>query len=262
VQVVEGLIFICLAEEPPPFATFAQDMAHFFGPHRLSEAKIAYRKTYISQANWKIVAENAGECYHCSPVHPEYCSVMSFVNAQDSPRLAQEQADFEASWRESTARLGHRTGMRNRRPEGDLHVIERLPIRRGFRTQSEDGRPVAPLMGNFKQYDGGLTRVMRYPCILITANNDHAMLARFTPLGPQQTEWDFTWLVHPDAVQGVDYDPLAVSWLIRTTAEQDIGICGQTHAGITSRRYRPGPYSAAEVEASDFADWYLRELPA
>ncbi len=27
--------------------------------------------TYDVAANWKVVAENYNECYHCGPVHPE-----------------------------------------------------------------------------------------------------------------------------------------------------------------------------------------------
>ena len=27
--------------------------------------------TYDVAANWKVIAENYNECYHCGPVHPE-----------------------------------------------------------------------------------------------------------------------------------------------------------------------------------------------
>jgi phenylpropionate dioxygenase-like ring-hydroxylating dioxygenase large terminal subunit len=265
VQVGEGLIFISLAEEPSDFAPFAQDMAHFVGPHKLSQAKIAHHKTYVARANWKLLVENTWECYHCGPAHPQFCSVMSFATAQESPRVAQEHALFSMTWEEETAQLGHRTGRADRRldPQGGVpYLIEREGIGPGMYTQSEGGRPVAPLMGDFKQYDGGLTRSVGYPLFWFVANNDHAFLTRFAPLDPQQTEVDLTWIVHPDAQAGVDYDPLAVSWLMRNTLEQDIQLCERNQAGINSDRYRPGPYSGVEDDVYDFVAWYLRELVA
>ena len=32
---------------------------------------VGMRLTYSVAANWKVIAENYNECYHCGPVHPE-----------------------------------------------------------------------------------------------------------------------------------------------------------------------------------------------
>ena len=32
--------------------------------------------TYDVAANWKVLAENYNECYHCGPVHPELCRLV------------------------------------------------------------------------------------------------------------------------------------------------------------------------------------------
>jgi Rieske 2Fe-2S family protein len=71
---------------------------------------------------------------------------------------------------------------------------------------------------------------------------------------------EFTWLVREDAVAGVDYDPLTLSWLWRITAEQDKTICENNQKGVNSRRYQPGPYSTIESSTRDFIAWYLAEL--
>jgi phenylpropionate dioxygenase-like ring-hydroxylating dioxygenase large terminal subunit len=34
------------------------------------------RLAYKVRANWKLVAENYNECYHCAGVHPELCRVV------------------------------------------------------------------------------------------------------------------------------------------------------------------------------------------
>jgi phenylpropionate dioxygenase-like ring-hydroxylating dioxygenase large terminal subunit len=260
VRVVEGLIFVCLAEEAPAFDQVADDLTAFFAPHRLAEGQICHRECHTTHANWKLVLENFWECYHCGPTHPEFCSVMSYAHAYDSQRLARERNQLEAAWSEQAQQLGHLTGRRDRFAEGGHHFVTRTPIRPGYLTQSEGGQPVAPLMGDFEVYDGGITAFMGYPMNWFVACNDHAMLSRFTPISAQETEMEFTWLVRADATEGVDYDPLAVSWLWRTTAEQDKTICENNQKGVNSRRYQPGPYSTIETSTSDFVAWYLEQL--
>ena len=44
--------------------------------------------TYEVAANWKVVAENYNECYHCGPVHPELSRLVpSFAGGGQGPRL-------------------------------------------------------------------------------------------------------------------------------------------------------------------------------
>jgi glycine betaine catabolism A len=260
VRVVEGLIFVCLADEAPPFDQMADDITTFFAPHRLAESKICHRERYLTRANWKLVLENFWECYHCGPTHPEFCSVMSYGHAYDSQRLAQERTQFEASWNEQTQQLGHLVGRRDRFGEGGQHFVTRIPIRPGYLTQSEGGKAVAPLMGDFQTYDGGITAFTGYPMNWFVACNDHATLTRFTPISALETEMEFTWLVRADAVAGVDYDPQAVSWLWRITAEQDKILCENNQKGVNSSRYQPGPYSTIETSTSEFIAWYLEQL--
>jgi Rieske 2Fe-2S family protein len=259
VRIVEGLIFLCLAEEPPDFEPVFRDIEVFLGPHGLADAKVCHRSTHLVQANWKLVAENFWECYHCTHTHPEFCSVMSYAHAADSEALAREQEAFRAEWEAYAHSLGHRTGRTEAGGVSTHHAV-RLPIRRGYLTQSQDGRPVAPLMGSFRQYDGGISAVQAYPLIWFVASNDHALLSRFTPLGPTRTEAELTWLVRAGAVEGVDYDVERVTWLWSRTGAEDWKICEDNQAGVNSRRYRPGPYSSTETGARDFVAWYLKQL--
>ena len=63
VRVDEGLIFLCLAQDPPDFDTVARDIEGFFHPHGCQQAKIATRARHVIRANWKLVTENFWECY-------------------------------------------------------------------------------------------------------------------------------------------------------------------------------------------------------
>jgi Rieske 2Fe-2S family protein len=259
VAVVEGLIHICLAGTAPDFEAIAGDIRKFYAPHGLSDAKVATRKTFVLRANWKVAAENFFECYHCLPAHPELTQVMSYVRAFDSKTLAAERQEYAARWEARARELGHVTGS-NKSVDGQCHTVSRIPIREGFLTQSKDGRPVAPLMGRFKEYDGGVTGMQFFPINWFVADNDYAMLVRFTPLALQETEAELTWLVHPDAVEGRDYNLDALTWLWANTMREDQEITENNQSGVNSRFFRPGPLSSEEVLLAEFVDWYIRQI--
>jgi phenylpropionate dioxygenase-like ring-hydroxylating dioxygenase large terminal subunit len=101
---------------------------------------------------------------------------------------------------------------------------------------------------------------MHYPLIWYVVSNDHALLTRFTPRGPLETELELTWLVREGAIAGRDYDVERVAWLWRITAAQDKKICENNQLGILSSRYQPGPYVTKETSVDAFVRWYLGEL--
>jgi Rieske 2Fe-2S family protein len=65
-----GFVFINLDPAAPTLAEHLStmpDLTHY----RLSELRRAHRIEYEIDANWKVVAENYSECYHCPLVHPQ-----------------------------------------------------------------------------------------------------------------------------------------------------------------------------------------------
>jgi Rieske 2Fe-2S family protein len=259
VRVLDGLIFINLAKEPANFEPMANDLRPFLRPHGLDHAKICCRTRYEVKANWKIVAENSWECYHCATAHPEFGSVMSYVAAADSQKLAKDREAFTEQWKAYTHNLGHKTGGVKMAPDG-WYGCDRVPIRPGFLTQSRDGQPVSRVMGSLRTYDGGISAFAFRPFTFFVASSDHVMISRFTPLSPMLTEVELTWLVREDAVEGVDYDVERVTWLWRVTTEQDVRLCENNQAGVNSRRYQPGPFSETEGEVEGFVRWYLGQI--
>jgi len=66
-----GLIFICLAENPPAdFAVMRAAMEPYLLPHGLAECKVAASVDIVEDGNWKLTMENNRECYHCVANHP------------------------------------------------------------------------------------------------------------------------------------------------------------------------------------------------
>lgn len=257
----EGLIFINLTDgEASDFDILARNLAPFLEPHGLARTKIAHRETYPTEGNWKLAVENFRECYHCQPAHPEYTRVNAYVRANDERSDA--YCPTVEAWTEKTAAMGHPTGRFH--TDSDLpeqpHGAFRQPIRQGYKTLSRGGKPVAPLIGDFKHYDGGECLMIFGPLFYLYAANDHATTFRFTPVSPRHTEVVLTWLVHEDAVEGVDYEIDPLKWMWDVTTVQDTTIIGNNQAGVNTRRYRPGPYSMREPYTQEFVRWYLHRL--
>lgn len=258
-RIVEGLIFVSFASSPPSLEAVERDVLPHLRPHELASARICHTARYEIRANWKLVVENSRECYHCPQAHPEYCRIMGFAAAVDSPRLAEED---EAVTRECMAHW-HAMGLETVAVEftdATRHHAIRMPFRRGCVSQSVDGQPVAPVMGALPQRDVGALAVVIYPTFWFEASSDYAMTQRFLPVAPDLTAVEMTWLVRADAREGVDFDVDRVTAFWKATAEQDRLICEDNQVGVRSRAYRPGPYSAIEGEVEKFVRWYLNEL--
>ena len=67
-------MFLCFADESVTAVARESSLGDWVEHHGsfgrdLSTLRRAARLTYDVGANWKIVAENYSECYHCPPVH-------------------------------------------------------------------------------------------------------------------------------------------------------------------------------------------------
>ena len=131
----------------------------------------------------------------------------------------------------------------------------------GYVTGSQDGQPVAPLMGNFKDYDGGAGDFQMGPVTFMLNYPDHCVLYRFIPRNLTETDMEVVWYVNGDAVEGVDYEAEKVAWLWHHTSLEDEYIILRNSEGVNSRFFEPGPYHP-EYEATlmEFISWYLKAL--
>ena len=263
VRLLEDLIYINLSDSDETVADFdriATDLTPFVRPHGLTRARIAHRQNYPIDANWKLVTENGLECYHCQHAHPQYASVNAYVRADNKAPGSYERA--RERWVAKAMALGHMTS--NVSSDADTpqqpYGAGRQPIQEGFVTHTEDGKPAAPLMGDFSEYDGGETFVFVGPLNFFYCANDHAVTFRITPLRVDRTDLEVVWLVDEDAKEGVDYDRKRLTWMWDVTTEQDKTIITNNQAGVSSRRYTPGPYGEREYFADFFARWYLSRI--
>ncbi|MBM3838596.1 MAG: aromatic ring-hydroxylating dioxygenase subunit alpha [Verrucomicrobia bacterium] len=267
---VEGLIYICLAEQPPNFEPARDQLASLAKPQGFPRAKVAQSLDYTVRANWKLVWENNRECYHCNVNHPQYIRAnFDHYNTDDtSPRIQQAMEAAvrrsEQKWAASGLAATHQqTGM-TRFPDAERNIwfsANRTPLVEGYVSETLDGKQVAPLMGDYTEADVGTLRIRTLPNFWNHSSCDHGVSTRLLPAGPQLTRIRVTWLVHQDAFEGKDYqlEKLLPFWQL--TSEQDWEICERQQRGVNSSAYVPGPYSPfKEYNVESFVRWYLNTV--
>ncbi|MDX8356496.1 aromatic ring-hydroxylating oxygenase subunit alpha [Sphingopyxis terrae] len=258
---VTGSMILCGldAEMLPDPQPAVEGMLPILRRHGIDTAKIALRKTYPTNANWKLVIENFFECYHCRPAHPEYFRTNGHVKVS-----AMRDEAAAASWNEQLESWNAKFGENGRSLSpsyGDsldriAFGFYRKPIGDGRKSLSSDGGPVSKLMGEFTEYDGAETGMRLGRLSFVSAANDHATLFQFIPTGARSTDVIITWLVAPDA----EPDPDAVSWMWDVTTVQDKQIVEENAKGVQSMAYRPGPYTDLETQTASFIRTYLSEM--
>jgi len=257
---LEGLIYICLSDTPPDFEPFAELARPYLEVHDLNNAKIAYTSTIVEKGNWKLVWENNRECYHCSSNHPALCRSFSLdpevagVSA-DGSVSATLQAHFDRC--ESAG-----APARFRLAGGGQYRLARMPLQEKAVSYTMDGKiAVAKKLGRVALPDAGSLLMFHYPSTWNHFLPDHSLTFRVTPLSPTETEVTTTWLVHKDAVEGVDYDLKRLTEVWIATNDEDREIVETNQRGIFSPAYVPGPYSPAqESGVTQFVDWYASWL--
>jgi phenylpropionate dioxygenase-like ring-hydroxylating dioxygenase large terminal subunit len=261
VRLMEGLIFTTFAEVPLDLAGAEDALAQSAGVHGWSAAKIAHRELYSIRANWKLAVENYMECYHCTPAHPEFAKRHVYA------RPAELNEELERAGRTRAEALGivvadvDQYGCAAGAGRESVSVM-RSALHDGILSATDDGRSVARLMGSFSAPDGNSTYFDIGPISDFLAYPDHGVIYRFIPRTVDHTEMEVLWLVHRDAVEGVDYEVERLTWLWKTTSAEDKKIIEMNQAGVNSRFFEPGAYSLQETYAGRFVDWYLEELSA
>ena len=258
IEVIEGLVFISLSAEPLSLTHARETISRAYAPYGWAEATVAHRETYTVNANWKLTVENYLECYHCTPSHPEYSKLHALEQPLD--QIGQLNAAMEARTRAlglDVPGADHRVGSSS----GEASVFTfRYALYDGVRTGGPDGAPVAPLMGQFRDYDGGVTSTHFAPSSFFIAYPDHGVIYRFLPLTASTSAMELIWLVKGGAKAGVDYDLDRLTWLWRVTTEADKRITEDNQKGVNSQYYEPGPYAPVEPNAIAWMRWYLGEV--
>jgi glycine betaine catabolism A len=210
-----GWVFVNASGGARPFASHIGALDVYVAPYRPERLVVKARHRYEVAANWKIIAENYHECYHCALIHPELCAV--------TPPNSGE------NWREPGAWVG-----------GSMELREHAA------TMSLDGRSDGvPLGGDVDP------RIVRYvglfPSLLISLHPDYVLTHRLEPLAPARTRVDCEWLFPAEVA-----DPSYAVEFWDITNRQDWRACESVQRGVSSPHFVPGPLAPNETAVYDW----------
>jgi Rieske 2Fe-2S family protein len=266
-----GLIFICLADEPPAdFEEMRKAIAPYIAPHDIVNCKVAWQEDIIEEGNWKITMENNRECYHCVANHPEL--TVSLYEYGFGYQPSASNADKVEEFRELIKTEGQRwesCGL----PSAEIDLLDgqatayrtqRLPLDKAGESQTMDSKVACKkLLGNFTMRNLGGLSFWTQPNSWHHFMSDHIVTFSVLPIDAEHTLLRTKWLVHKDAKEGVDYDPKKLSEVWRATNKQDSTLVERTQRGAKSEWYEPGPYSPYTEELVEkFTNWYIQRLGA
>lgn len=250
VECVGGTIYICLSDDAPDFEPFRSAFEPLIHRYNLNEGKVVHHQIIIENANWKLAMENARECAHCSISHPELCRTLVDGFTVD-PNDPSNSAFY--------TRLRDR-GIPDKPQEGSWFSTGHVPLKANARSMTMDGQyDVRKLLSSDVVDLGYLRWSLQSHCYNI-ALPDYVFTFSVMPVSAQKTKVHSKWLVHKDAVEGIDYRIDALRELWETTNNQDIVLTELNQRGVSSIGYEPGPYMpVAESWCERFTDWYCDE---
>lgn len=224
-----GFLFINFNDDAPALDTHLSDFPDI-ARYAIGGLRLGARREYEVAANWKLVCENFGECYHCPTNHPQLNTVSDFRSGGDSF----EGASFCG---------------------GPMRLNE------GCTTMTMSGRTDRSPLGGLDAQDHELIHYFNiYPTLLLSLHPDYVLTHTVWPLSTGRCRIVCEWLFAPEEVAKADFDASDAVDFWHTTNQQDWEICERAQKGVSSRGYRPGPYSALEKTVYFFDRWYARAI--
>ena len=260
-ETVAGYIYVCVAEEAPDFAAFRNLVEPYLATHNIKDAKVAFESSIIEKGNWKLVWENNRECYHCAANHPELCRTYPEAPSATGVQGVMEDPEINQLWK-NCASVGLPAEFNM--SEDGRYRITRIPLLRDAVSYTMSGKAAVkkPLSDQVAGNTNiGAMLMFNYPSTWNHLMADHAISFRVLPISAEETLVTTKWLVHKDAVEGVDYDLDELTHVWIQTNDQDRQIVEENAVGIRSPAYQPGPYSVEhEGGVMQFLEWYTNTI--
>ena len=260
IESASGMLLINLSDNPQSLKNLQSDLKEPFEMFGFKDLKVAAHKNYPIASNWKLAVENYQECYHCAPAHPEY-SLSHSLKIEDEPGFDEAQEKMMNNLESCGLKdIEVNKDFSNKDPDQEQYAYSRYALFDGYMTGSKDGKPLAPLLGNIKEFNQGCSDFNIGPVSYFLAYCDHIVGYIFTPTSQDQCQCDIYWLVNKDAEENKDYDKEKLMWLWDVTTYADETIIVNNQKGVNSIKYQSGPYTDKEQSTRRFIKWYLSEL--
>jgi Rieske 2Fe-2S family protein len=205
-----------------------QDWLGDLGPHLgrfdFGRLRVAHEVAYDVDANWKFVAENYSECYHCPGLHPQLNKLTPYDLGGDYA----PNGPWQGGWMElvdSAETMAVDGGHRGGRPA--MHGITPLDERRVY-------------------------YYLLWPHTFLSIHPDYLLVHRLEPDGPDHTRIVCQWLFEPETIAAPGFDPSDAVAFWDLTNRQDWHVCELQHRGTRSQSWVAGRYSNQEPSVHAF----------
>src|SRR5215217_5331731 len=223
----QGFVFLNLTRGP---VARLEDQLGDLVPHlerfefdRLRQAK---RIGYEVAANWKFIAENYSECYHCPGVHPQLNKLTPYDLG----------ADFEhdGAWQGGYMEL--------------VGGAETMALDGGH--GSKHGRPA--MCGITAEDEARIYYYVLWPLTFLSIHPDYLLVHRLVPRDAGHTLVICDWLFEAGTIARPDFDPSEPIAFWDLTNRQDWHVCELQQRGTSSRSWVAGRYTNNEASVHAF----------
>jgi Rieske 2Fe-2S family protein len=223
-----GFVFVNLDRDAAPLAQTFADLPGL-ARYRLADLRRAKRVEYTVDANWKVIAENYSECYHCPLVHPQLSRISDLTSG-----FFQTGACFNGG---------------------------PMQLREGFDTMSLTGTTRLPPIAGLSDADRRLVNYyVVYPNLMLGLHPQYVLTHQAWPLAPDRTRVVCEWLFPAESLAASGFDPADMVEFWDLTNRQDWALCERVQRGAASAGYAPGPYHPTERCVHAFDKWYAEAI--
>ena len=230
VETWDPFVFVNLDPDAQSLLDTLGELRDRFGAYGLPD--LTFRREVVLEAdcNWKVVEENARECYHCPLVHP------SFTAAYDVQNAVTETFDVG-----SLLRIEQRE--RSLAGKGRESLVELTRDIAEFRRQS----PALP--GLEGEETTRLYFVYPFPGFMFTLAPEHMSASRIVPVGVDRVRWVRQFFFESGTPQAIVDRNVEFRTL---NMREDLSICEAVQRGLRSRFYGSHRYSPKEPAVYHF----------
>jgi len=233
----QGFVFLNLDADAGPLSAQLGDLVDHVARFHFAALRPVKTITYDVAANWKFVAENYSECYHCPGLHPQ----LNKLTPYDLGEEYETNGAWQGGWMEFAA------------------GAETMALDGGH--GSRRGRPA--MTGITAQDERRVDYCIVWPTTFLSIHPDYLLVHRLIPDGPARTNIICEFLFPESTIALPDFDPSDAIAFWDLTNNQDWHVCELQQRGTRSRSWVSGRYSHLEDSVHFFdvmvADRYAGE---
>jgi len=231
-----GFIFVNLSEEAEPLREYLGDLVARWKGLDLSSLRRARKILYHVKANWKVIAENYSECYHCPSIHPELNRITFYRDSYNYKFFMHDgkKGQYNGGW---------------------------MVLAEGCQSMTLTGKSNRPPLKGLGEEDRRrIYYYLIFPNMFFSLHPDYLMVHTVWPEGPTSSAVECEWLFDRDVLssEGFYGDDAIQMWDMIN--RQDWEACELTQLGVQSKGYRQGRYSEIEGMVHDFDRFYLKRM--